>query len=168
MDRELAAFCLEEWPKLVAVLSLYCGDRDLAEDVAQEALLRACTHWAKVSRADAPDRWLYRVAFNLTKSHWRRRKVARRVEQRARGDISLPLDDADAADAVAVRAAVSALPVRQRQAVVLRYYVDLPVGEVARFMSCPEGTVKTLTSRAIATLRLQGLVDRPRPMRQVS
>jgi RNA polymerase sigma-70 factor (sigma-E family) len=168
MDGELSAFCFEEWPKLVAVLSLYCGDRDLAEDVAQEALLRVCVHWATVARADAPDRWLYRVAFNLAKSHWRRRKVARRIEARTRRSASSPVDDADAADAVAVRLAVSALPERQRQAVVLRYYVDLSVGEVAQFMGCPEGTVKTLTSRAIATLRLQGLVERPYPTRQVT
>ena len=99
MDGELSAFCFEEWPKLVAVLSLYCGDRDLAEDVAQEALLRVCVHWTTVVRADAPDRWLYRVAFNLAKSHWRRRKVARRIEARTRRSAASPVDDADAADA---------------------------------------------------------------------
>jgi RNA polymerase sigma factor (sigma-70 family) len=70
---------------------------------------------------------------------------------------------ADAADAIAVRDALDALPERQRGALVLRYFSDLPVAEVAAIMGCPEGTVKTLTARAIASLRKAGLVDDQEP-----
>jgi len=52
-----------------------------------------------------------------------------------------------------IRSAVASLPRRQRTALILRYYVDLPVREVALVMECPEGTVKTLTSKAVESLR---------------
>jgi RNA polymerase sigma-70 factor, ECF subfamily len=142
-------------------MSLVVGDRERAQDVAQEALLRACVHWSKVRRADSPTAWLYRVAFNLAKSQFRRRTRGNRALQRVVGEAGRgPADGADATDAVAIRAAVAALPPRQGQALVLRYYADLSVAETARLMSCPEGTVKTLTSRAIDGLRREGLVER--------
>lgn len=59
----------------------------------------------------------------------------------------------DLAQASAIRQAVAALPRRQRTALVLRYYADLPVGEVAALMGCGPGTVKSLTNRAISALR---------------
>ena len=61
--------------------------------------------------------------------------------------------DPDPADAVAVRRAVAALPRRQRTAVVLRYYADLPVAEVPVLMGCAPGTVKSLTRKALTALR---------------
>jgi RNA polymerase sigma factor (sigma-70 family) len=66
--------------------------------------------------------------------------------------------DDDTASALAVRHAVAQLPVRQRSALVLRYFADLSVAETADAMRCPEGTVKTLTRQAILALRDQGLV----------
>jgi RNA polymerase sigma factor (sigma-70 family) len=60
---------------------------------------------------------------------------------------------------VAVRAAVAALPPRQRAAIVLRYFADLSVRVTAAVMGCAEGTVKALTSKAISALRARGLVD---------
>ena len=61
--------------------------------------------------------------------------------------------DPDPADAVAIRRAVAALPRRQWTALVLRYYADLPVSEVAALMGCAPGTVKSLTSKALTALR---------------
>ena len=66
---------------------------------------------------------------------------------------------ADPTDAVAVRAAVAGLPERQRRALVLRYWFDLPVAQVAETMRCPENTVKTLTRRALLALRAAHVVD---------
>jgi RNA polymerase sigma-70 factor (ECF subfamily) len=65
----------------------------------------------------------------------------------------------DSADALAVRAAVASLPVVQRQAVILRYFADLPIREVAAVMECPENTVKTHVRRACARLRMSGLLQ---------
>jgi RNA polymerase sigma-70 factor (ECF subfamily) len=60
---------------------------------------------------------------------------------------------------LAVRAAVAALPTAQRQAVILRYFADLPIRDVAAIMECPENTVKTHVRRACARLRVSGLLD---------
>ncbi len=63
----------------------------------------------------------------------------------------------DTATAVAVRAAVSALPPRQRAAILARYYLDLDVAASADLLGCQPGTVKALTHQAIASLRRAGL-----------
>jgi RNA polymerase sigma-70 factor (ECF subfamily) len=83
--REFAAFCEAEWPRLVGALYLSTGDRALAEDLAQETLLRAFANWRRVSRLDAPGGWVHRVSLNLLRSHrsaWARRRTG---ETGARG-----------------------------------------------------------------------------------
>ena len=77
---------------------------------------------------------------------------------------ALELIERDNAEAVAVRAAVAALPPAQRQAVILRYFADLPIREVASVMGCPENTVKTHARRALESLRDSHLLrDEPPP-----
>ena len=66
---------------------------------------------------------------------------------------------ADVASDVMIRVAVRSLPRREREALVLRYFADFSVREVAASMRCPEGTVKTLTRRGIERLRRSGLVE---------
>jgi RNA polymerase sigma-70 factor (ECF subfamily) len=139
-------------------MSLYLGRRDLAEDLAQEALIRVCSRWNEVRQATSPSAWAHRVAFNLAKSHGRREATWARVRTRAvprEGDVV----ERDGADAIAVRTAVASLPLAQRQAVILRYFADLPIREVAEVMDCPENTVKTHVRRACARLRSSGLLD---------
>jgi RNA polymerase sigma-70 factor (ECF subfamily) len=157
-DADLAAFCRAEWPRLVGSMSLYVGRRDVAEDLAQEALIRVCARWEEVRKAESPSAWAHRVAFNLAKSRGRREATWARIRVRAvsRAD---DLDADDAADVLAVRAAVAALPTAQRQAVILRYFADLPIRDVAAIMECPENTVKTHVRRACARLRVSGLLD---------
>jgi RNA polymerase sigma-70 factor (ECF subfamily) len=158
-DPELAEFCRAEWPRLVGSLGLYVGDRALAEDLAQEALVRVCTHWRQVRNADSPSAWAHRAAFNLAKSHLRRGRVWRRVRTRAvEPERRVETDDTTAVG-IAVRAAVAALPEAQREALVLRYFADLPVHDVAVAMGCPENTVKTHTRRALEALRTRGLLE---------
>ena len=153
-ESEFAAFCVEEHPRLVGALSLYCGDRALAEELAQDALSRACRDWKKVRRLEAPGAWTHRVAINLANSYFRRAaagaRAKRRLQEEGRTNAG---PDPDRAAAMDIRSAVASLPRRQRTALVLRYYVDLPVRDVAAAMECPEGTVKTLTSKAIESLR---------------
>jgi RNA polymerase sigma factor (sigma-70 family) len=157
-EQGLAEFCRDEWPRLVGSLSLYVGSRELAEDLAQETLVRVCGHWRRVRTADSPSAWAHRVAFNLAKSHGRRQATWSRV--RARIDVPpVVVVDPDDATALAVRGAIRALPVSQRQALILRYFADLSVRETAAAMQCPENTVKTHTRRALDALRFSGLVD---------
>lgn len=128
-------------------------------DLAQETLTRVCRDWQKVRELDAPGAWAHRVAINLAHSHFRRHRVSLRVRPRMEIDRYPGPAEADAVNNVVVRAAVAALPTRQRTALVLRYYADLSVSQVAEVMGCPEGTVKTLTRRAIEALRAEGVAD---------
>ena len=150
-ERELAAaLCRKLQPSVFGALAFYCGSIELAEDLTQETLLRVWKHWASVSAMDRPDRWALRVAFNLAKSGWRRRRVERAVAQTR---VARPAGAADAADALTVRAAVALLPERQRAAIVLRYFNDLSVADTATVLDCSPGTVKALTHQGVANLR---------------
>ncbi|HZP15125.1 MAG TPA: sigma factor, partial [Nocardioides sp.] len=75
---ELTGFCRETWPRLVGALSLMTGDRHVAEELAQEALVRVCERWDEVRAMESPLGWTHRVAFNLASSHFRRRSAERR------------------------------------------------------------------------------------------
>jgi RNA polymerase sigma-70 factor (ECF subfamily) len=151
---QLEEFCREQWGRLVGSLYLYVGDRELAEELAQETLVRAVQHWEDVAYADSPSAWAHRVAFNLAKSQFRRRLAQRRARSRV---VALAPPEPDLAAAVAVRAAVAGLPQAQRSALVLRYFADLPLRQVAAVMNCPENTVKSHIRRAIEALRGAGL-----------
>jgi RNA polymerase sigma factor (sigma-70 family) len=161
MDPEgVIGFCDRVRSRLVGTLSLLCGDGDAAEELAQETLARVWLGWSRVRALGEPlaTVWTYWVAINLANS-WLRRRMA---EQRARARLAAGAAgahlDPDPADAVAVRRVVAALPRRQRTAVVLRYYADLPVAEVAALMGCAPGTVKSHTSTALTALRrVQGV-----------
>ncbi len=144
-------FCEREHPRLVGFLTVYTGDRDLAAELAQEALARACARWASVGEMDAPGAWVHTVAVNLARSSWRRRKYERRAQERVAARRAAP--EPDAARTIALRAAVMALSERQRLAIVLRYFADLSVAETATIMQCREGTVRALTSQGVAALR---------------
>jgi RNA polymerase sigma factor (sigma-70 family) len=139
-------------PSIYGALVLYCGSPELAEDLTHETLLRVWREWSSVSMMEHPDRWALRVAFNLAKSRFRRLRIARRAAAAAQGQTPT---DRDPTDAIAVRAAVATLPPRQRATVVLRYFNDLSVSDTAVILGCVEGTVKALTSQAVANLRLR-------------
>lgn len=156
-DDALVEFCRVQHPRLVGMLGLYCGDGDLAEELAQESLVRLCREWDQLPGADDAVRWVNRVAFNLAKSTFRTRAARRRITERF-GAALAPHSYANDDDAsLAVRSAVALLPQRQRRVVILRYFCDLSVRDVALQMNCQEGTVKSLTSLAITRLRSSGL-----------
>jgi RNA polymerase sigma factor (sigma-70 family) len=143
--------CSRLQPAVYGALLLYCGSRETAEELTQETLARVWEHWSEVATMEQPDRWALRVAFNLAKSAFRRRRVAR-SSQRLLVDVSTT-SDPDPSSGLVVRAAIATLPPRQRAAVVLRFYNDLSVADTARALDCAPGTVKALTSQAIAGLR---------------
>jgi RNA polymerase sigma factor (sigma-70 family) len=150
---EVAAdeFCRELWPPLAAAMGLVCGSRSVGEEIAQETLARVWARWHYVSRLESPEGWTYRVAINLSRSRHRRLGAERRALARRGPPAEHHVHDLDAA--IAVRQAVASLPERQRAAIVLRYFLDLPVAAVADILRCAPGTVKSLTSQAIERLR---------------
>lgn len=154
-DEGAAAFCASEHPRLVGALSLYVGDAHLAEELAQEALLRACRMWPFVSRLDSPGGWTWRVAVNLANSHFRRRQIAGRVHRRVAHGARSVHEDPDSTVVLQVRQAVAALPPRQRLAIVLRFFLDLSVADTASRMRLSEDAVRSLTKRGAAALRAE-------------
>lgn len=158
---ELRAFCTDAYPRIAGSLSLYTGDRGLAEELAQETFVRVCRDWKSVQSHPNPIAWTHTVAFNLAKSRFRRRKAQKRAIDRSGDNLRASLANAaampDDADVLAVREAVNALPEDQRAVVALRFYAGLSIDETAAALKIPEGTVKSRTTRAVASLRSAGL-----------
>lgn len=154
----LEDFCRDRYPKVVGLLSLYCGDRDVAESLSQDVMAIICRDRKKVERMSSPEAWVHRVAINCANSFYRRRRAEARARDAMGRQLRSEHEEADTAGAVALRESVSLLPKRQRTALVLRYYADLPVDQVAEVMSCAPGTVKALTHKAIRRLRAEELV----------
>jgi RNA polymerase sigma-70 factor (ECF subfamily) len=140
------------WPRLVIALTSFTGDSAIAEELAQEALVRAIERWDRVSSLEAPAMYVYRTGLNLARSRWRRAAVERRVRGRLLERETAPPDPADV---LALRAEILALPERQRAAIVLRFHADLSVAveDTALVMECAPGTVKALTHHAMTRLR---------------
>lgn len=145
-------FYRADYGRLTMQLYAYLGDAAEAEDVVQEAYLRAWQRWAAVSMYDDPVAWIRRVAWHLATSRLRRLTVAARALRRQRTpDTVAPVGP----ERVALVRALRTLPDRQRQAVVLHYLGDLPVAEVAMQLGAPRGTVVSWLARArvqLATL----------------
>lgn len=142
----------ENFTELVRIAALMVDDRYLAEEIVQEAFARLIGHWQRVDPGRAVG-YLYRSVANGAKSALRRRRTVR----------AHPPGEAQAvpgADAAVLRAAgyqslldaVAALPFRQRQVLVLRYYAEKPVAECAGALGLSETAVTAATHRAIKTL----------------
>lgn len=152
-EEDFDAFARREHPRLVGALTLYCGDPAVAEELAQDALVRARERWSRVSAADRPGAYVHRIAINLANSRFRRRAAERRAVARLAGQERTIHHDPCGADGHAVRRAVAALPPRQREAVVRRYFLDESVAEVATAMGIAPSSVKSATHRALEALR---------------
>ncbi|MEO3774488.1 SigE family RNA polymerase sigma factor [Micromonospora sp. B9E7] len=133
------------------------GDPHQAQDLVQETMVRVQLNWRRVSRADSPERYVRRMLTNQYVD-WRRGSWVRRVLLRGESDASVPaLTDhtQSAVDRDQIWSWLSRLPRRQRAALVLRYYEDLPDAEIADILGCAVGTVRSSISRALATLRAE-------------
>lgn len=134
--------------RLVAVGTAMTGDREGAQDVAQEALMRAHAAWPKLVTYDDIDGWVKRVAVNLLIDGSRRRSRRLRLRQRRRRSPLPPNMEASVIHADRWRSLVEGLPVRQRAVVVLRYGDDLALAEIASMLDVKEGTIKSDLARA--------------------
>jgi RNA polymerase sigma-70 factor (ECF subfamily) len=162
-ELDIRRFLATEYPRIVAGLSLASGSRAAAEDAVQEALARALERSDRGQRIESLPAWVTVVATNLARSGLRRRVAERRARARLAPDPgSSASGSASGAsdDRIDVVRALDSLSRRQREAVVLRYYLDLPVREVARALDVTEGTAKTTLFRARAVLsRALGVSD---------
>jgi len=139
---------------LVRFARAVTGDAHRGEDAAQTALSKALPRWHRIGDLDDPVAYLKKMIVNGELS-WRRRLSSRElvVEQVPSG-----AEVADVADAAVRRQALlerlRRLPPRQRAAVALRFYEDLPDREVAVLLGCTESTVRSLVAAALSALRL--------------
>ena len=139
---------------LARLALLMLGDPDAAQDVVQDAFLGLYRRWDKLASADIAPAYLRASVLNGCRTLLKRR--SRPVFRAADG----PQEPAEAAEAAVLHteeqrvllAAIRRLPPRQREALVLRYYLDMSEDQTARAMGVSRGTVKSATSRAIAAL----------------
>jgi RNA polymerase sigma-70 factor (ECF subfamily) len=122
------------------------GDPALAEDLAAEALARTYAHWRRVRDYEHLDAWVLRVVTNLAIDAYAKRRVVPAD--------ATPMSPEEAAVLrVTLAQALRSLPARQRDAVVLRYLVDMSEADVAASLGVAPGTVKAHLHRAVAHLR---------------
>ena len=130
---------------------LLTGDRQMAEDLVQEAFVRMFGRFRDLRHPEAFRSYLRTAVVNLARSHFRRAKTEREyLKRQKRSDGQAPEPIEERHD---LWRQVVALPMRQRAALVLRYYEDLSEAQTAEVLRCAVGTVKSLTSRAIENLR---------------
>ncbi len=148
-DQGFQEFVEARYGDLVRIGYLLTGSAHEAEDLVQAALLRAMRGW---SRVDEPMAYVRRTMINQHISLWRRHR-ARELLTSIVPDRHVR-DPADrVADRQALYDAMRTLSARTRAVIVLRYWADLPEAEVAAYLGCSVGTVKSRASRGLARLR---------------
>jgi RNA polymerase sigma-70 factor (sigma-E family) len=137
---------------LLRTATLLVSDHGHAEDLLQEALWRTHRHWNVAQ--ESPEAYTRQTLVNLARD--RHRRLFRRVRE-ADWDETIERRAAAPADQVGhndgLLAALALLPLRQRTALVLRFWDDMSVEDTARAMGCSAGTVKSTTSKAVAKLQ---------------
>ena len=149
-DYSFEQFFEAEYPGICRALWLGLGEGCDPEDAAQDAFARAFQKWAAVSRMDRPATWVFVVAVRQARRNMRRRD---RSLTASTWTPELLQPTQDVASRLAIAAALDELAPRQRLAIVLRYYADLTVRDVAKAMDCREGTVKATIHSAHDRLR---------------
>ena len=140
-------------PEAIRLAYLLTSDAHLAEDIAQDAFIRVAGRFRHLRSPGAFDAYLRRTVINLCMSHHRRRRVERAYVERERARPALTSEQPDVASRDEMTHALRSLPMRQRAAVVLRFYADLPEHDVAEALGCSVTAARSLVFRAMETLR---------------
>jgi RNA polymerase sigma-70 factor (sigma-E family) len=152
-DADFSELVHSRWSRLVRLAYAITGDAGLAEDLAQTTLANAYAAWSKVSRADDPDRYLIRILLNAHHGSFRKKRVSEQLTASV-PDYGQTDPIAGHGDRAAVLTALQTLPSRQREVVVLRYWLDMTETQAAAVLGCSVGNVRSQASRALAKLRL--------------
>lgn len=170
-DEQIADLFITHYDRLCRLAALLLSDRAGAEEVVQEAFLRTFSNWWRIRHLERAHGYLRMAVINQCRSRLRRRNTEDRSnrttyatspERQAVGGFGP--DGADRSEnALVVMDAVGGLPPRQREAVILRYYEDLPEAEIAKLLGCSVGTVKSqlakarASSAALGSLSVEGM-----------
>jgi RNA polymerase sigma factor (sigma-70 family) len=137
------------YARLVRTARMLTGSSETAEEVVQDAFVGLHPHFDTVHD---PIGYLYRSVVNGCRTGHRRRQVRERLRPSpARSTVDAPEIDE-------TWAALRSLPIRRRTVIVLRYYADLPIADIAQILGCPAGTVRSLLHRSLS--ELEGLIGR--------
>jgi RNA polymerase sigma-70 factor (sigma-E family) len=151
----LARLHRDHYRSLVRLGALVVGDRGIAEQLVQDAFVKLQLRWGRLRRLDRAPAYLRSAVLNGARSHLRRRKVQDRHATRRVVAPDVPTPEGalvQHADHERIVAALLLLPARQREALVLRYYADLPQADIAAAMGVRAGSVKTHLHRGLAAL----------------
>lgn len=150
-DDEFSQYVAARLGQFRRLAFLLCQDWHRADDLVQATITRLYVHWPRASALDHTDAYartiLVREFVGEQRSGWARRVHLHGVTP------DRPVEVADADAVLDVRAALAALPPRQRATLVLRFYCDLSVEQTAELLGCSAGTVKSQTAKGIAALR---------------
>jgi RNA polymerase sigma-70 factor (sigma-E family) len=131
------------YARMVRTARMICGSNETAEEVVQDAFVRL---YPRFDTVQDPTGYLYRSVVNGCWASHRRRRVSERLRPPpAPTEASPPEIDE-------TWTALRRLPARHRAVIVLRFYADLPIADIAQVLDCPAGTVKSLLHRALAQL----------------
>lgn len=153
---EFTEFMLGNWSQLFRLAFVLTGDRGLAEDLVQATLAKVYAAWPRVVRAGNVNAYVRKVLINSSRDSFRRRRGREVLTEiipdtwdntgrRRPADLEIRAD---------MLAALMSLPAKQRAAVVMRYWLDMPESEVAQVLGCSVGTVKSQAFHALAKLRI--------------
>ena len=155
--------------RLVAQVYAFTTDLTEAQDVVQEAFTRALARPRGLADVDNPEAWLRTVAINVVRRRWRRRRLLDTILLRDR-PVARLVQSAPGPERTDLRDALADLPTAYREVIVLHYFADLPVDEIAGLLGVPTGTVKSRLSRgrtALAARLGDYLLDESPPARPV-
>ena len=152
-EAEFVRFAETVHPAMLRTARLLTGDPDTAQDLVQTALLRIYLSWGRSDAWDNPAAYARKTLVNVHAT-WRKRFWHREVPHDAPGEQWRPDDSAQGwGDPVDLERALASLPDAHRRVLVLRFYEDLSVEQVADLLGCSVGTVKSRTSRALERIR---------------
>jgi RNA polymerase sigma-70 factor (ECF subfamily) len=160
VDEDYARLFRAEFPHVRRTIHVMVGSAAVAEDITQDAFVQALLHWGKVSRFDRPDAWVRRVAIRLAVRHLKREGRRELVESSLEPPYERSEPDPE------VGAAIRSLPPKQRAVLVLFYYEDKPMREIAYLLGMSESTGFVHLHRArrrLAQLLGEVVVNAARP-----
>jgi RNA polymerase sigma-70 factor (sigma-E family) len=160
-DQAFADFVRHRAAALYRYGYVLTGNHHDADDLVQDALITLRAHWTRLNRQDDPVGYVRTTMTRLHVSTWRRRRrewLTSAVPEAALDDPGLDRVDA-AGPAAVLRAALAALPPKQRAVLVLRYYERLTDAEIAGTLGVSRGTIRSQASRALDKLRASGVAQ---------
>jgi RNA polymerase sigma-70 factor (ECF subfamily) len=146
------------YPKLAGWVRRLVDDDETAHEIASEAFVRLLSKWTSPDKLESPQSYLYMIATNLVRDHWRKMERERRAFSRAVAGTD-PEPFSDPSQDVDVRELLAALPDRLREPFLLHYYAGFGIREIAQQLKKPEGTIKADLFHARARLK-EALAER--------